>query len=544
MNFLSMFDFFKVPLNFSFNSKEKVSSRFGVFVSFIIIVFLAVSFFKSDMVMKENPKIADYSVANDETIINLNNENFGFSFGLFTDFDYNDPIKFVDPRIFDIDVQLIYYFNSESKIKKLEYTNCTLDGNIKYDNYKKDLFCLSENQEINLNVTSLTSWNDNFSYIDVKFSKCSNKTSAIQCKSEEEINQYLNHKVIVFKFFENFFDYNDYKDPGKISYQNLKANQININFLTWQSYSLMQVDFLQNPDAYFDNDLRILKKYHQQDSSQTNSGFNISNPEEINDFYEFSLYPSLNKRIISRRYQTFIEALSQLGGLASFLKSIGSVFTSLFCHIKILNVLNKHLYRFKKEEPQNKNLNEINVESKIDNIHIINDSKNDNNRFIMSPKDIELENKVNLEKDFNTIPIRKKNSLDDEIQKKSKSSESIEWITIFSYFKFIFLKICRKKKNEKAELISKCEEFYKKDFDILNILKHLKDLELIKKIVFNKKQRGLFNLIKDQLNIFYFDKLENEKNNNNYLKFYEEENNTLEFTEIDKKLLKLMKKKK
>ena len=58
--------------------------------------------------------------------------------------------------------------------------------------------------------------------------------------------------------------------------------------------------------------------------------------------------------------------------------------------------------------------------------------------FKFKKRYFDLINKKNLEKDINTKPIRKKNSLDDEINKKSKSSESIEWITIFSYFKFIF----------------------------------------------------------------------------------------------------------
>lgn len=75
--------FFKTPFHLRNNRYEKTSTTIGIVISLGIISFMAINFFQSYVFYYKHPYTSDQSIqlAKRENI-NLNKENFGFTFGL------------------------------------------------------------------------------------------------------------------------------------------------------------------------------------------------------------------------------------------------------------------------------------------------------------------------------------------------------------------------------------------------------------------------------------------------------------------------------
>ena len=140
----------------------------------------------------------------------------------------------------------------------------------------------------------------------------------------------------------------------------------------------MEVKFLKHISSLFSDQETNFDGFFQQDSSQSD-GANIENPYGDLPLTKIQIFPSFNKRVITRKYQTLIEALSQLGGLASFLRIIGGFFLGFTKHIKILRTTKKELYDI--------NLNYRKNENNFENLSAKN---KDNEEF-----DESLEKKIN-----------------------------------------------------------------------------------------------------------------------------------------------------
>ena len=89
----------------------------------------------------------------------------------------------------------------------------------------------------------------------------------------------------------------------------------------------MPVEFIENKNVLYEE--LVSQQYFQQDykgSYSTNAYRNINSKNVLS--VQIRLSP--NKRVITRKYQSFTEILGQLGGLISISRLFGGLFFSIF----------------------------------------------------------------------------------------------------------------------------------------------------------------------------------------------------------------------
>ena len=111
-------DLFKSPMNLFFLTNQKISTPFNTLLSVVIYILLLVFFLNSDFLKKNNPKISDQILDNDQASIMLNNNNYGV---YFTFCDENGQyFSEIDPTLIKIELWQKFYLSSNNKFVNLK----------------------------------------------------------------------------------------------------------------------------------------------------------------------------------------------------------------------------------------------------------------------------------------------------------------------------------------------------------------------------------------------------------------------------------------
>ena len=519
------------------------------------------------MFLKRDPKIVDQLVANQKANVSLSKMNFGFAIYLET--ANGDNYSYIDPSYFSIEiVEHSYHLDDPTKNRLTNFSlvNCSesdFNKEIKTKKFCSECLCLKENSDINLYVNYDSMWYDDFSYISIRLNICSNFSSPVVCQPIETILDFLQGQFFSISFLEYFFDMKDYENPAKINIQGSKGIVLNKNLTQSTLFALMEVEILQDSNPIFDNGEILYSKYFQQDPSQDGSYFafrtNDPNKNEVSFLGEFQIWPSLNKRQIIRKYQKLHEVFANIGGLATCLKFAGILLCSLSSYVKILRNILKKLYypEIKQGKNKKKMTNKINekVENEHQGFHVnVFSFSNSDHMMARNKNDIELENKLDISFQDKKKELHHKTKFDFSVDNKEKidigisakisgktNSEEIfkksEKKLIFKlsacdYIKYFFRKSFKMNLNQKNQLIMEAEAAYKKDFDIIEILKKVQDLEKLKAFIFNDKQKKFFDLIEFKFN-------QNFLGEEDILLYYTDVKNHDFFSDIDHKLLNI-----
>lgn len=182
-NRLKNLDIYGIETRLRIDNNEKFKTIFGSILSLssFLISFLAFLYFFSQMIYLSNPKmIISIKNAYKPPLVQLNNSNYGFAFGLQNAFT-ND--QFIDESIYIAEAyQMTGYKNIEGifawDVQKLDLETCNID---KFpEDYKflfrnlplTSLYCL-KNTTFSLFGTIL---NDETSFLTLKLYQCRNKT--------------------------------------------------------------------------------------------------------------------------------------------------------------------------------------------------------------------------------------------------------------------------------------------------------------------------------------------------------------------------------
>ena len=562
-------DFFQRPITLLFKSQAKIPTSAGIILSFLLYAILLLFILRSDMVQKKNPIISDTFVANEIASVSLNKMNFGLAISLEDNFAY---YTYIDPSMFTINVTFYYIGLTENDTYSfhLSLRNCSksdIDPSINLYNYCQECLCIDEYYNLDLDLLDETLWQSNYTYISIQINLCTND---IKCKPMNEILDYLQGKYFSVTFLEYFFDMQEYDNPAKINFQNSKEILIDKNLTQYISISMMEVEILQDSSSLFDNGLISYGKYFQQDSSQLTSSFNFRVSEDeahlLNlgpapPLAQFNFWPSLNKRKIIRKYQKLSDVLSLVGGLTNCLQFVGALITNLTCYLKILRNISRKINNSFEEVEENTNRTsskpvEIeNVEREHKKIHINSSIPNSIEMLSRNHNDIKLEgpvytfqqdsvilNSKYVPKDENGIkfperPEKRIISKEITLRKSKRYKERIKLkFSLWDYLKYSFCKLMKFSLNNKNKLIQETENSYRQNFDIIEILKRLLDLEKLKVVFFNKRQRILF----DSTEINMYPKT--KKDVSEVFNYYQNENNLEFFSDLDQRLIKLYKK--
>jgi len=507
-NFFIALDIFKCPINLFFLSKQKISTTINIILSLLIYSLLIVFFLNSDYFNKKNPQISDQILDGGQTSIPLNNDNYGV---YFTFYDYNNNYySALDPSCVHLEIWQIFYSSLSQKninIEKVPLESCLIDNS--------SAFCLKNNWNVFLNVSN-DMWNGDYSYFQFQIKYCNNQTSGMTCKPTAIIEQYLDGMYFSINFLEYNFDMKSLEQPVTRTYSYRKWI-LNQDIYQSYAYSLMRVELYQDESSVYNEDEVIFGSYLQEDPrtySNFYSNANINNGTFNETLFDLEIYPSRNKRELIRKYQKLTDVISSLGGLATALQFFFGIIANFSIKIMLLKMITKNLY-FTKKMPIKFSMDAKNI--KIDKsqkdiiedenkIHQINESTYFQAITGRNIKDVEFELQLNPEKNEKLKPpppldlnmkVDENQNILIENEKKSQMDEQMPNLSKCDFVKYHFRKLFRCKFNKKDQLIERSEQRFQKDFDFAVILRKLMNLGKLQLIIFNEKQRRIFNSIEN-----------------------------------------------
>jgi hypothetical protein len=484
---------------------------------------------------------------------------------------------------------LFNYSNST----KLNATRCKLEYfgseyQKLFENYSlSEMYCIKD-----LNKTLFGTFSEpTYSFIILNLFPCKNKTnSSIICQPKENISYYLNGTFFSLQFQNINLDPKDYANPTKKIIGDYMTT-VSLNYIK-TAYIYLKKILLKTDNGIIFEDI---KKNSYTAYDYTTDYINFKSTSS--SFFALNIRMSTNVEEVVRSYQKVQTMLGYIGGFCTFINNLFFWFNNIFMHNLVYEkVINKIFFN---SNTKNKNKN-IDYYSKFflnkdllvknnNNYNYYNNNNNNNNnntsvlnlnynsssynfteeisnnisqkKFVNLTnnsknkiKNISLNNLNNKNKNnlINFIRYKKFESIQNSLlnPKINNNNNNNNNIKINYFIKLCFRCYCFRNKthsNKKIILYLKGYNLIKEKLDIIGIIKHLNQNEIIKKIFLKNEHNFLLDYyIKDDVNDFYyknniynldadfsedencikaFDIIINRKENNNY----NNEKNYIEF---------------
>ena len=342
MSIFFAIDLFKTPVFLAVERQTKTSSNLGLFFSIGLIIFLTISFSQSDVFYKSFPKVVTLDIINEKRpLVNLN----GFFAVSVLD---KEGKAYIDPHIFEIHITN-FFMELDSSGEGFKFAKndtktmhpCT-EADFPDNHQSKELsfennFCL-DNPSFELEGY----WNEKLvNYIEIGLLLCENKTSEGQCKSFEEIQEFLGTKYLNIYFTSHNTDTSNYLDPvTSIILQ--EYIQIDLTLRKTLMIFLKNLDLTTDDAFLFSSDKLIREAVFDKKEIDIYLAENIDDPMPCSCIF----YTSLKTQKIQRVYQKIAAALADLGGMANFLMIFGFIITSLEKDLDLKKKVMNSLYSF------------------------------------------------------------------------------------------------------------------------------------------------------------------------------------------------------
>ena len=452
-----------------FKGRNKKSTLIGrIFTVLYVIIYLAFFTYKLyRMIIRVDVTFYQTTAFTGEVpSIHLTNEIFYGGFAL----SKGQTLQpFIDETIYTIDLQFRTGQRINNvwnwKVQRIELEICNLDKfNPKYYDLFKDkpmgsMYCP---KEIDVLLQGHTTY-DVYSYFYVGFYPCVNTTIKQNCKSPEEIDQYLKNTYVCFKMQDIELTPQIYNTPIQ-----LRGKEVN---------SPASKNLFQNINAYFqiveletDNDvvgfeaLSIIKKekYLKYDGpivlSRLIDGYSEYKPGQA--LCDVTVQLTEQVLTIKRTYTKLIEVLGDVGGLMEVIFMIFKLIATLITDL---------LY----EKSMVNNLFEFDLDKRL---VIIKELKIKKRRqsVLMKPKEIPQKDIKIYDLPIDSIKVSKYKNINDEFNTQTKNKLNIDDNTLKSNNKLnseLSIIKPRKKKKKKIKSRMKIENniFGVKDLNNNNI---------------------------------------------------------------------------
>ena len=314
----------------------------------LIVGFLAIFFFVysvRDIYYHTNPDIHFYeSYTKDPSLINFGMENNYIAFGLE---DTLNGTLILDPTLFEIEMSL---YNNNNIIQTFELEVC--DKNNKTQNFRtfldqiqnpQFLYCLKNYSALQLQGT----WgSQDFIYVDLWIRPCNETKRGIICKSTSQMDDILKKSSFVMKYGTISLDPFDYDTPLKqivadyfSPLNNLILPEIFINFakLHIQDKTTMSnMKWFQPDENIRSGILFSSEKYSMR--QRTNS---------TDPLFHMNLRLEKIEKTVLRKYETWIDVLSKVGGFLSFLKIALNIMLIRFVRAALIQRVSNEIFDYK-----------------------------------------------------------------------------------------------------------------------------------------------------------------------------------------------------
>ena len=526
INFL-YFDIYSKRITFFFDSKEKISSYFGLTLTLTYIfasIILFLYYFIITIQRKEMKVYESTMYSQDTPSLEINSSLIYFAFGIESPFTSS---RFIDETIYYPKILYIHRVKKDGQFKtvinqEIPYERCKEENfGIDYQQffYKGELnnsYCLQ-----NYNITLAGGFKyDKLSYIRLKIFPCINTTeNNNHCKPKEIIDKYISGAYFSLIIKDMGVNPSNYSNPITPTIQDLYTTldkQFFRDFILYFGLSEIHSDKgLFNEIIYKEKYLKYRKQqqtFYFRDQSEYEKGKEVC-------VLQIRLDDTID--IQRRSYTKLPEIFSKIGGYMQLMSTVFSILSILVNkvgpEIKILNGIfnfnlkknkmmmkvrslkdfNLNIYarrskntiyspsieskRYKKEFkiPHRKKISDVNKNESIIPITIINNNKlNESNEIIDNRNNNKSQDdnfKISLY--FNKSKSNKNNKdkhlstnlkipLDDDIDNiDNKEIKSAINFNLLDYY-------CLRKftsKTKDIELFKKGSSLYRKRMDIINV---------------------------------------------------------------------------
>jgi hypothetical protein len=495
MNYLRKIDIFGEKVKIFINKEEAVSTSLGGSFTIALII-LCITFtwiIGKDIIYKQSPYLNKESLINEfYPSITLNRTSFPFAVFV-TDYDgvpvSNDRLFQVVLTYYEYAVHSDGYYYVRSKTN-VEVEPCGLKHfpSIDTDQFNKSNLgiyqCLKEE-----NLELVGYWTEEyFKYLEVRLQAC----NGIDCLPLDDTINYIKENRISFNiiYLEPFLQNTNFDNPLQyaVTLKYIYAQSLLAKAVTFG----LDINYLHTDYGLINND------FHTSDFFSLGI-INPTDPVDIDvgthTLVTFEIFSSNKYTNLYRSYIKAPDILAAVGGLMG----VGQV---IFAH---LNILFSRL---------NRNLNVINqvynLDNPIDNKKGV-IQKAEANKLAPSESLIQLKHKrkthifdqtlqryvIPNDEEGETIPYSKKV---ENIKKVFQQRGDLKF-NVKETLYYIFCRKCKMFKindrtKNKVIKYEKGEKFVKVYYDLINIIKRLEELELLKKVIFTENQHRLFDLLR------------------------------------------------
>ena len=358
--------------------------------------------------------------------------------------------------------------------------------------------------------------NANSSNYGIIIEKCRNDSLKNNCKSEEEIDNYIEHLYVLLYFVDNYADVLNYEKPY-IQYLNIITNGFFSN-----SFTVNNLNF--NP-SIITNNIGIYFNFKQDETSyifSQNEKTTSKNSNNTSIIVSFYFWMQNNILRYERYYESFQELLSDIGGIKSFLQFIATMINSLIVNYRILLdteelVLNTDKMNFKKVninlkptilKKASQIFNPPKMKLTLKNNNASNQNNTINNKYQSSIIQILLKDKYDICKLSNKINIDSKSEPFQNIYKKNneinlsqkKTDKKLNNSLLIKNFAENYNKEEKSKKNNNV-IDSNSFSLSMSNKESMKALEIKNNEEMIKPLT--KQNFSLFNYLFYSINCFY-----------------------------------------
>ena len=334
-------DLYGRRVDFYINNKIHVKSKFGAFVSFLVVGLAFYLFFINivswynleDLTIISSSKsmsVNELLTKNQSYVYDFNYLNYYVYVALSATFPNGTMLNYEQLQPY-VD-QHFFYTDQTWTVHNLTFSKCSV--------YKQDIFLQQEAQS-NLNKTS--NWDVcidqnysmglftdqdtrvvNQSMITYKINKCRNTTeNNFACASEEEIENMLQYITVQATIPKSVYDFNNPKDVRKRTYD-YQIYHLDINLIKWYTGTLVPV-YMNTDMGYFSDDYRLDTVDFNVESLVYETNIRGQNNDLL---FEYDLTFFLDQQIYYRKNIKLNIILANFGGILNVLFLLGK----LICH--------------------------------------------------------------------------------------------------------------------------------------------------------------------------------------------------------------------
>ena len=531
-NLIIKFDYFSITFQFHYKLNNNYKSFFGgtVFLLFLLLSIIFTLLNINDFIERKNMSLINYTkqLESAEEISFSNHSNI-FAFGLKCEFNKN-IYDYLNVNVVNIILNSTNG-NMTKKYNVLPFHPCTEQD---FYNAHNESFHLYELKNyycpIKTKLTMKGLYNDNiFSYYEI-----SATIKSKEAKFFQQLENILLNDQCRFEIYHMDTHIDAYRfDNPVYHFLNNHYVMLNPSLLLKMNIFFKKTIFTSYENYFYDKSYtNYYLEYSNSEKYFLEKGFQryINKPKDYEVFSKIYLRSSMVSELIQRKYMKLSEFIAQI---ISFLST---TFIVLYLIIGKINYILSYqkilldIFTIKnfsnKFEIQRIEINNINshlrenydknsITSRID---LINNNKINN---IKENNDIKINNNSIKKMYSNKIPLKKRNSDLIYAEKNIKFINDLEKgynlikTNIFEFIIIFFFK-CYSSKKRKYIIDTSKKIFL--ELDILNYLKKINQIELIKNCLFNNKLKDSVNFISKPFFTIY--KKEYLKNYYNYRSNY------------------------